>query len=64
MINSPSKVRLILEDGKPQAVILGLAYYEKLLELAEDAEDLREIRKLRRLKQSFIPLKDYHPRLH
>ena len=39
---------LILQQGKPKAVILDIAAYEALLERAEEAEDLREIRSMKK----------------
>jgi prevent-host-death family protein len=50
---------VIYKSGKPTAVILPLAEYEKLLELAEDAVDVAYLKKARREGMSFRPFSDY-----
>ena len=42
------KPEIVLRNGKPSAVILGIREYEEMLERLEDAEDLRWLRKLRK----------------
>jgi prevent-host-death family protein len=42
------KPEIILRNGKPSAVILGIRQYEEMLERLEDAEDLRWLRKIRK----------------
>jgi hypothetical protein len=50
---------MIYKSGKPTAVILPLADYEKLIELAEDAEDVAYLKKARREGMSFRPFSAY-----
>lgn len=59
----PSKTKkknpqIVLENGKPFAVILALDEYEKLLERAEDAEDLKSLRAMRKKPLRFTKLDD------
>ena len=42
------KPEIVLRNGKPSAVILGIRQYEKMLERLEDAEDLRWLREVRK----------------
>ena len=42
------KPEIVLKNGKPSAVILGIRQYEEMLERLEDAEDLRWLRELRK----------------
>jgi len=42
------KPEIVLRNGKPSAVILGIRQYEEMLERLEDAEDLRWLRELRK----------------
>jgi len=53
------KLQIIMKNGKPNAVVLGIKKYERLLEMAEDREDLLELRKIKRGKVSFGKLEDY-----
>ncbi len=50
---------MIYMSGKPTAVILALADYEKLIELAEDAADIAYLKKARREGVSFRPFSEY-----
>jgi hypothetical protein len=50
---------MIYKGGKPTAVILPLATYEELLELAEDAADIAYLKKARKEGMSFRPFSDY-----
>jgi len=49
----------ICKGGKPTAVILPLAAYHELLELAEDAADVAYLKKARREGMSFRPFSEY-----
>lgn len=57
------KHKIISRNGKPEAVILGLEEYERLLETAEDKEDLAEIKQIKKGKTSFRRLEDYLKRV-
>ena len=59
MAHISAKTKVIIENGKPTAVVLNIRRYEKLLELAEEKEDLAELRRIRKDKPSFKPLSDY-----
>ena len=49
---------VVLRNGKPAAVILGIEEYEDLLERAEDAADLRRLRNMRKKPLRFRKLED------
>lgn len=49
---------LILSNGKPAAVILGIKEYEELLERAEDAVDLKTLRDMKKKPLRFRKLDD------
>lgn len=53
------KNQVIFKNGKPQAVILDVEKYEKLLEIAEEKKDLTELRRIKNGKTSFRKLKAY-----
>lgn len=50
--------QIVLRNGKPAAVILGLDEYEELLERAEDAADLKTLRAMRKKPLRFRKLED------
>ncbi len=50
---------LIYKKGKPAPVILPLAEYNELLELAQDAADIAYLKKARREGMSFRPFSEY-----
>jgi hypothetical protein len=50
---------VIYKSGKPTAVILPLAEYNELLELAEDAADIAYLKKARSEGMSFRPFSEY-----
>ncbi|MDO8629905.1 MAG: type II toxin-antitoxin system prevent-host-death family antitoxin, partial [Phycisphaerales bacterium] len=52
---------IVLRNGKPAAVILGLDEYEELLERAEDAADLKTLRAMRKKPLRFRKLEDVIP---
>lgn len=54
-----TKPQIVVRGGKPQAIILDLEEYKKLLENANEKEDLIELRKIKRAKTTFRDLKDY-----
>ncbi|MBI2639932.1 MAG: type II toxin-antitoxin system Phd/YefM family antitoxin [Candidatus Sungbacteria bacterium] len=54
-----TRPQIIIRNGKPQAVILDIKKYEKLLESIDDKEDLAELRRIKKSKTSFRELKNY-----
>lgn len=52
---------IVLRNGKPAAVILGLDEYEELLERAEDAADLKTLRAIRKKPLRFRKLEEVIP---
>ena len=58
MKTKKKRPQIVLENGKPSAVILALDEYEKLLERAEDAEDLKTLRTMRKKPLRFRKLDD------
>ena len=58
MRTKKKRPQIVLENGKPSAVILALDEYEKLLERAEDAEDLKTLRAMRKRPLRFRKLND------
>lgn len=59
MAIASTKTKLLVENGKPTAVVLNIRQYEKLLESAEEKEDLADFRRIKRGRTSFRPLSDY-----
>lgn len=59
MTTSTIKPRVVLKNGKPDAVILDISSYVRLLEIAEDKEDLAELKKIKDKKTSFKNIDDY-----
>jgi len=59
MATTITKPQIIVRNGKPQAVILDIKKYERLLEIIENKEDLVELRRIKRSKTSFRELKEY-----
>ena len=51
-----SKLQIILRNGKPRAVVLGIKEYELLLEAAEESEDLAELKQIKKGKTHFRDL--------
>lgn len=58
-MNFKTKPQLVVTEGKPTAVILGIDDYEAMLERLEDAEDLAELRETRKGSMSFRSFDDY-----
>jgi len=54
-----SDPELILRNGKPVAVILGIEAYREILERLEDAEDLKMLAAMRRKPIKFRKLEDF-----
>lgn len=56
---------LVLKEGKPTAVILGIKEYQEMLERLEDIEDLKMLEQMRQKPLKFKKLenflKEYQP---
>lgn len=50
---------IILRDGRPMAVILGIEEYQEMLERLEDAEDLRMLEEMRKKPLEFKRVEDF-----
>jgi len=59
MATVTNKPQIILKNGKPDAVILSLKIYKKLLEIAEEKNDVEEIKIMKQKKVSFRPIEEY-----
>lgn len=53
------KPNIVVKNGKPQAVILDIRAYEKLLETAQDRVDLDELKRIKKSEMSFRSLEHY-----
>lgn len=58
-----TQTQIITRGGQPQAIILGIKEYEKLLETAEEKTDLAELHRIKKSKTSFRELKKYLKRV-
>lgn len=58
MTTATIKPKIVLKNGKPEAVVLDIGVYKKLLEIAEEKEDLVELKKIKSQKTSFRNLND------
>jgi prevent-host-death family protein len=54
-----TKPQLIMKNGKPNAVIIDIEDYRKMLERLEDKEDLDDLVKIRSGIQSFRKFEDF-----
>ncbi|MBI2624512.1 type II toxin-antitoxin system Phd/YefM family antitoxin [Candidatus Parcubacteria bacterium] len=54
-----SRPQVVLRNGKPQAVVLDIKEYERLLEAAEEKEDFAELQRIKKGKTFFRELKAY-----
>lgn len=52
-------LRVVMENGEPSAVILGIDDYKALLERVEDAEDLKLLERMRRRPLAFRKLEEF-----
>ncbi len=61
MANDRKKRRLqvIVEDGKPSAVIIGIEDYRDMLEQLEDLDDLKDLEEMRKTPLDFKKLDDF-----
>ena len=63
MTTSTLNPKIVLKNGKLDAVVLDISDYEKLLEIAEDKEDLAELKKIKAGKTSFRNIDAYLKRV-
>jgi hypothetical protein len=59
MARDPYKPQVVVKDGKPIAVLLDIADYEALLELAEQKEDMKAIRAMKKRDWETISFEEY-----
>ncbi len=59
MPTTETEPQIILQNGRPHAVILDIRKYQRLLELVEEKNDLSELRRIKKGKTSFRELKQY-----
>lgn len=57
------KIQIITRGGQPQAIILDIKKYERLLEAAEEKTDLAELHRIKKGKNSFRELNEYLKRV-
>jgi PHD/YefM family antitoxin component YafN of YafNO toxin-antitoxin module len=50
---------IVLRQGKPSAVILGIDHYQQILERIEDVEDLEMLKRMRKKPLKFRRLEDF-----
>lgn len=55
----PQKPKIVLDDGRPESVIIDFRTYQQLLEKAEEMEDLKELRRLKQRKLNFRPFGEF-----
>ena len=48
--------QIVLREGKPAAVIVGIDEYQEMLERLEDAEDLKDLEEMRKKPLKFRKL--------
>ena len=54
-----TKPQLVMKNGKPNAVIIDIKDYQKMLERLEDKEDLADLAKMRKGGLHFRNLDDF-----
>ena len=57
--NNKKSPGIILQEGKPTAVILDIDEYQEMLERLEDAEDLKMLIEMRKKPLKFRRLDDF-----
>lgn len=53
------EVEIVLQNGKPAAVILDIDKYQEMLERLEDIEDLKALKAMRKRPLKFRRLEDF-----
>jgi PHD/YefM family antitoxin component YafN of YafNO toxin-antitoxin module len=59
MSTKEKEPRIILRNGKPEAVILDIEEYQEMLERLEDIDDLEYLKELRKRPLNFKKLEDF-----
>lgn len=59
MVKVLEKSQIVVKNGRPQAIILDIKEYEKLLNLAEEKMDLAELYRIKKGKKNFRPLENF-----
>jgi len=59
MKRASEEPELVLRNGKPTAVILGIEEYQEMLERLEDLADLKTLQKMRKRRLSFNTLDEF-----
>lgn len=59
MKRSRKSPEIILQDGKPTAVILDIDEYQEILERLEDTEDLKTLEEMRKEPLHFRKFEDF-----
>ena len=54
-----TKPQLVMKDGKPNAIIIDIKDYRKLLESLEDREDIADLEKIRKTGLNVRKLSDF-----
>jgi PHD/YefM family antitoxin component YafN of YafNO toxin-antitoxin module len=54
-----TKPQLVMKDGKPNAIIIDIKDYRKLLESLEDREDIADLEKMRKTGLNVRKLSDF-----
>jgi PHD/YefM family antitoxin component YafN of YafNO toxin-antitoxin module len=54
-----SKPQLVMKNGKPNAVIIDIKDYRKMLERLEDKDDLDDLRKIRATSPRYRKFDDF-----
>jgi PHD/YefM family antitoxin component YafN of YafNO toxin-antitoxin module len=54
-----TKPQLVMKDGKPNAIIIDIKDYRKLLERLEDKEDIADLAKMRNAGLNVRKLSDF-----
>ncbi len=52
-------IEIVLQNGKPAAVILDIDKYQEMLERLEDIEDLKALKAMRKRPLKFRRLEDF-----
>ena len=59
MLPIATKPQIIIKNGKPNAVVLAIKDYERLLELLEDKNDLADLKRIKKSGTSFRNIDEY-----
>lgn len=54
-----TKPQVVMKNGRPNAVLIDIKDYQKLLERLEDKDDLSELEKMRKINLRFRKFDDF-----